>query len=77
MALGGDGDRAAVRAPRSLHGRLKRERFDRPLLVQYLHALGIEVDDPAFYGEGVAVRQKVGWARRRESAAEVRRDWGW
>lgn len=34
-----------------------RDRFDRPLLIEYLAALGIRVDDPAFFGSGIGIRQ--------------------
>jgi len=54
-----------------------RQRFDRPLLVEYLAAIGIHVDDDAFYGGGVCVRQVVTFARRQETAAQVRARFGW
>ncbi len=52
-------------------------RFDRSLLVEYLVALGIRVDDADFYGEGVALRQLVTGGRRQETVAQVRERFGW
>jgi hypothetical protein len=40
-------------------GRRKRDRLDRALLVEYLSALGIRVDDAHFFGTGVVVTQNV------------------
>lgn len=54
-----------------------RDRFDRALLVEYLSALGIRVDDPAFFNDGVSVVQRVDWTVRRESASEFRRKNKW
>lgn len=48
-----------------------RERFDRGLLVAHLHELGIEVDDPTWFGPGVRVRQVVSWQTRPESVQEA------
>jgi hypothetical protein len=36
-----------------------RDRFDRPLLLEYLATFGIAADDDGFYGSGRAVRQEV------------------
>jgi hypothetical protein len=58
--------------------RLIRERLDRELLVEYLGALGIRVDDPGFYGTTVAVRRIFTFPRqRRETAAQTRASFGW
>jgi hypothetical protein len=57
--------------------RLIRNQFDRLLLVQYLSALGIHADDAGFYGNGIAVRQRVTHPVRRETASEVRNRFGW
>lgn len=46
------------------------QRLDRALLVEYLDALGIPVDDPSFFGDGTAVRQIVDWDRRRQTVAQ-------
>jgi len=46
------------------------ERFDRETLVEYLDALGIRVDDPSFFGQGIAIRRIVDWDVRRQSVAE-------
>jgi hypothetical protein len=54
-----------------------RDRLDRPLLVEYLGAMGIRVDDASFYGEGFCLRQIVSYARRQETAAQVRGRFGW
>lgn len=53
-----------------------RDRFSRALLVEYLAALGIVVDEPYRFGTGVRVRQRVSWSRRRQSIAQVRRSRG-
>ena len=50
-----------------------RDRFSRGLLVEYLAAFGITVDEPASFGAGVLVRQRVTWSTRRESLDDVRR----
>ena len=57
--------------------RLKRTRLDRSLLVEYLAALGIDVDGPCFLGQAWVVRQIVDWPVRRESVADFRRQHGW
>lgn len=51
-----------------------RDRFNRPLLIEYLEALGIHADDPSFFGDCVAVRQLVDWPRRTVSVAAWRSD---
>jgi hypothetical protein len=48
------------------------ERLDRGTLVEYLDALGIRVDDPSFFGEGIAFRRIVDWDTRRQSVGEWR-----
>lgn len=48
------------------------QRLDRSTLVEYLNALGIQVDDPGFFGDGIAIRQIVEWEVRRESVDEWR-----
>lgn len=54
-----------------------RDRLDRPRLVSYLHKLGIRVDEPDFFGEGVVLAQLVDWERRVETVADFRRANGW
>lgn len=54
-----------------------RDRLDRDLLIQYLAALGIKVDDPEFFGEATVVVQQAPWKTRKESVAQFRRDSGW
>lgn len=63
--------------PQRYGARVKRDRLDRPLLVEYLGALGIDVDDSAFYGPAWVVRQVVGWETRRVSVEAFRRESGW
>lgn len=58
------------------HARRIRDRFTRALLVEYLAALGIAVDDPGRFGSGVLVHQRVSWPTRPESIAHVRRTRG-
>jgi hypothetical protein len=55
--------------------RRKRDRLDRALLVEYLHALGIAVDDQASYSDAAFVRQRVSWKTRKQTLAEARASW--
>lgn len=48
------------------------QRFDRATLAEYLSAIGIRVDDPSFFGDGIAIRQIVDWSVRRQSVDEWR-----
>lgn len=50
------------------------DRLDRATLVDYLSALGIRVDDPAFFGDGVAVRRIVDWEVRSQSVDDWRKE---
>ena len=52
--------------------RLKRERFDGPMLLRYLRALGIPADDDAAYGPGVLFQQEVDYTPRQQTLAELR-----
>jgi hypothetical protein len=56
-----------------------QDRFTRELLLRYLHALGIEADDPSFYGRGLRFDERSVWRwlrpRRRLSVAEARKDY--
>lgn len=52
--------------------RLKRERFDGPMLLRYLRALDIPADDDAAYGPGVLFQQRVSWRPRTQTLAETR-----
>ena len=60
--------------------RRKRDRFDRPLLLAYLAALGIRADDDAAYGRGVVVQQRADWHQERPprtvTLAEARSELG-
>ena len=47
--------------------RLKRDRFDRALLVGYLEEMDIHVDAEEFFGRGVAIRKLVDWPTRQVS----------
>lgn len=67
----------AFEEPGSYQRRRVRDRLDRPRLVSYLDALGIRVDDPDFYGEGVVLSQLVDWPRSIETAADFRQANGW
>lgn len=49
-----------------------RDRFDRPMLLSYLNALGIPADDDSAYGDAVLVQQIVDWPRRSVSLAQAR-----
>jgi hypothetical protein len=63
--------------PERYRSRRIRDRLDRDLLIEYLVALGIHVDDPAFFGSGVGLRQLVDWSRREVSVADWRWENGW
>ncbi len=65
-----EGEVQPFEKPARYDARLVRDRLDRPLLLEYLAALGIRADDPSFYGDGIAVRQIVAHVRRRETVAE-------
>jgi hypothetical protein len=52
-----------------------RDRLTRQLLVGYLAALGIRVDDDARYGRAVLVTQRVRWPSRTESLQQARVRW--
>jgi hypothetical protein len=45
--------------------RRKRDRFDRPLLLAYLEALGVPAGDDRAYGPGVVVQQRAAWHQER------------
>lgn len=62
--------------PQAYGARRIRERLTRNLLVEYLAAMGIDVDEPTRYGAGCLVRQQVTWRTRRERVDAVRRSWG-
>jgi hypothetical protein len=49
-----------------------RDRFDRPLLVEYLEQFGIKADDDTCYGDGVLVQQRVTYATRTQSLEEAK-----
>jgi hypothetical protein len=51
--------------------RRKRDRLDRELLLAYLAALGIPVEDDS-YGEATLHQQQVSWDRREVTLAEAR-----
>lgn len=53
-----------------------RDRFDRPMLLRYLEALGIPADDDNAYGQGVLVQQLVDWPRRTVSLEQERQQLG-
>lgn len=57
--------------------RLKRDRLDRELLVDYLAAIGIDVDRPDFFGSSWVVEQVVDGLVRRQSVADFRKQNGW
>lgn len=54
--------------------RLKRERFDREMLLRYLAALEIPIEDPSQFGQAVVVQEKVEGKRRTQTLAEARAD---
>jgi len=50
--------------------RRKRDRFDRPMLLEYLSALGVPVEDDA-YGQATLHQEQVTWATREVTLAEA------
>lgn len=65
--------------PERHSARLKRVRLNRDLLVEYLAAMRILVDEPDFFGAGQAIRADVPWTHRvrRVSVEEFRLENGW
>jgi hypothetical protein len=55
--------------------RLIRERLTREMLMAYLQALGIMVDDPRAFGESVLITQPVRWKRTTKTLDEARARW--
>jgi hypothetical protein len=55
--------------------RLKRKRLGRPLLLEYLSALGIDADNDEAYGGAVVVRERPSWRTKKETLAEARARW--
>jgi hypothetical protein len=47
--------------PERYKARLIRDRLTRELLLTYLGRLGIEADDPSFYGEGARFAERALW----------------
>jgi hypothetical protein len=74
---GADGPIQVFEKPARYEARRIIDRFDRNLLVEYLAAIGIRVDDRAFYGDGFGLRQVVAFQPRRETTAQVRARFGW
>jgi hypothetical protein len=71
-----DGPVQPFERPDAYRVRRIRDRFPRPLLIEYLGALGIAVDEPTAFGPGILVRQRVAWSTRREGLDQARRSWG-
>lgn len=55
--------------------KVKRDRFDRPMLLRYLAHLGIPIDDDA-YGIASLHQRQVTWATRQVTLAEERESFG-
>jgi hypothetical protein len=53
-----------------------RDRFDRPMLIRYLVANGIEPDDPGFWGEATRIQKVAPWESRESTVADHRRKYG-
>jgi hypothetical protein len=52
------------------------DRFDRPMLIRYLAALGIEPDRPGYFGEGAVIETMANWRSRTTPVGEERRRLG-
>ena len=61
--------------PQRYTAHLKRDRLDRPLLAEYLAAMGIAVDDEASYADAAFIRQHVSWKTRKQTLAEAKASW--
>ncbi|WP_436535708.1 hypothetical protein [Actinoplanes sp. HUAS TT8] len=59
--------------PAAYRTRKISERFTRPLLLEYVQALGIAVDDNAQYGDAVMVKRRTAWRPWRRSHRFTRR----
>jgi hypothetical protein len=74
-----DGPEQPWEEPDRYRARLVRDRFSRELLLLYLDRLGIQADEPSFYGAGVLFQERAAWHRyrppRRLEIAEARRDY--
>jgi hypothetical protein len=66
------GDVQPFEDPAKYEARRVRDRFTRPILIDYLGRLDIYVDDAGWFGEGVSVRQAVAWPTNPESRPEAR-----
>ena len=58
--------------PQRYAARLKRSRLDRPLLAEYLAAMGINADDDAAYSDATFIRQRVSWNTRKQTPYQTR-----
>ncbi len=63
--------------PARYTARRVRDRFDRPMLIDYLAAAGVRADDPGFHQPGQLIHQRTDRPARRESASQVRARFGW
>lgn len=71
------GDPLPFEDPDRYTARRVRDRFDRPTLLSYLRANGIDADSRSFWGQGLVVTQSVSYRTRKETAAQVRDRFGW
>lgn len=53
-----------------------RDRFDRAMLVGYLEALGIEPDDPSFWGQALRIEDQSSWRTRETTIEDIQREYG-
>ena len=70
--FGGQSSSAALCYWRSLW---QRDRLDRALLVEYLAAMGVVVDDEARYAEVALVRRRLNWKTRKQTLAQAKKIW--
>jgi hypothetical protein len=59
----------------SYGARLVRDRFTRDMLVRYLEALGIRVDEPAYYRDGLLVQKIVDYPTSTWTVDEAREEY--
>jgi hypothetical protein len=55
--------------------RLKRDRLTRPILITYLAALGLHVDDPAAFHDSLLIQNRAFWRSRTLTPQQARDYW--
>jgi hypothetical protein len=61
--------------PAAYSSRLIRERLTRAMLLRYLLALGLDADEPSFYGDGVLIETRAPFRPRTLTLDDARREY--